>query len=134
MDLKYFKKTRQRELILEVLNQPEKAITAEEVYEAVREQYPKISLSTIYRNLDMLYEYGAVARYRVTDGRWHYQLKQQTGHYHQIFCTGCSKAISIDKCPMTEQMQKMIEKADFQVTGHRFEVYGLCKECQEKGK
>jgi Fe2+ or Zn2+ uptake regulation protein len=124
-----FKKTRQRQLILEVLDRTDKLITAEEVFDIVRGQYPKVSLSTIYRNLDMLFYNHYVTRYRISDGKWQYQLKKQ-GHYHQVVCTHCCRAIALQECPMTENLHQVLKDQQFEVTGHKFEVYGICKECQ----
>ena len=51
-------------------------------------------------------------------------------HKHHVICVGCHKMISFLDCPVEEFEKKLKEKIDFDVTGHKLEIYGYCQECK----
>ena len=66
------KHSRQREAILDYLHSTKSHPTAEAVYWKVREEFPKISLGTVYRNLNLLANQGQVLRLQCGDGVEHF--------------------------------------------------------------
>jgi Fur family ferric uptake transcriptional regulator len=54
--------TRQRKVILEELRNVDTHPSADEIYEMVRKRLPHISLGTVYRNLEILSETGAIQK------------------------------------------------------------------------
>ena len=69
-------------------------VTANEVYEFIKEAYPKIGKGTVYRNLDILVEEGAVRMVEVPDGsnRFDFALKNP---YH-VRCIKCGEVLDVD--------------------------------------
>ena len=84
MALKY---SRQREAIKENLMSRRDHPTADAVYLSIREEYPNISLGTVYRNLQLLTELGELQKIRVGDGLDHFDADTST-HYH-FYCNKC---------------------------------------------
>lgn len=122
--------TRQRKVILEELKKLDSHPNAEEVYEIVRKRLPRISLGTVYRNLEILSELGEIRKLELggTQKRFDCIL---TNHYH-IRCINCDR---VDDAPLIfmENMEIALRGAtDFQVMGHRLEFLGLCPVCMEK--
>jgi len=122
--------TRQRKVILEELRRINNHPSADELYERVRQLLPRISLGTVYRNLDVLSELGEIQRLELSGS-----LKRFDGnprkHYH-IRCMNCDR---IDDAPLA--FQKNIEdqlngETDYKIMGHRLEFVGLCPACFEK--
>jgi Fur family ferric uptake transcriptional regulator len=122
--------TPQRKVILEELRKLRTHPSADEIYAIVRRRLPRISLGTVYRNLEILSELGQVQKLE-TGG----SLKRFDGnpenHYH-IRCTCCGKLVDAP----VEVMQHIEEQIDgateYTVFGHRLEFLGLCPECREK--
>ncbi|MCX7670535.1 MAG: transcriptional repressor, partial [Anaerolineae bacterium] len=56
-----FRLTPQRELVLNVLHEIEGFASAEEIYARVRQLSTAVDISTVYRALDLLQEFGLVA-------------------------------------------------------------------------
>ena len=91
---------------------------------------PRISLGTVYRNLEFLSEAGLIQKLE-TGGTIKRFDATAKNHYH-IRCIKCEK---IEDAPM--EVIKNIEdqlkgKTNFHITGHRLEFLGICLECQKK--
>ena len=91
MALKY---SRQREAIKEFMMTRKDHPTADVVYMNVRQEFPNISLGTVYRNLTLLSDMGELLRLRVGDGVDHFDATT-TPHYHFI-CKRCDNVIDLD--------------------------------------
>ena len=73
--------TIQKDLVRNAVYEMKRHVTANEVYEFIKEEYPTIGKGTVYRNLDILVEEGALRKVEVPDGpnRFDFTLKN---HYH----------------------------------------------------
>ena len=110
--LKY---SRQRESIKNYLLHTEEHPTADTVYMHVREEFPNISLGTVYRNLNLLAETGDALKIPTPSGGDRFDGKT-TPHYHFI-CTCCGKVMDLD-----------MERLYFKVLAKEFFKYPLTKE------
>lgn len=124
-----YKITPQRRLILEVLQESNRHLTANEIAERVKTIQPSVSVATIYRNLNLLVEAGLIGRLDLTEGPARFELFK--GHNHYMLCLGCGRTIKLD-CPMEGKIQRIIEANNFEVASHHFEITGYCKYCQAK--
>ena len=87
------KHSRQRQVIKDFLMTRTDHPTADVVYTNVRQQYPNISLGTVYRNLTLLSDMGEISRLRVGDGVDHFDA-DTSRHYHFI-CSKCGQLMII---------------------------------------
>lgn len=123
--------TRQRRVILEELGKVTSHPTASELYEMVRKRLPRISLGTVYRNLEILSERGVIQKLHFGGGTQRRFDGNARNHYH-IRCTGCGR---VDDVPI--EAMAGLEKAargasEYEITGHRLEFLGLCPHCRKK--
>ena len=122
--------TKQRELIREILQQADKHLDADEVYRQARWSSPSISLSTVYRNLQLFKELGLVEEHQFGSRRY-YEPAPQAKHHHLV-CLGCGRVFEF-KCPSTERLKSRISKEEgFRVTDAEVRLSGYCPECQER--
>lgn len=124
---KGFKLTRQRRELLQVLEESPGMLTAEDLHKRVLDHQPGVSLSTIYRNLELLVEEELACKVDLGDGQARYEARRHHEHHHHLVCLECGKSEHLD-CPMPE-LEKALGRRGFRVTGHRFVVYGYCQEC-----
>ena len=124
------KNTKQRCAIMSALEQSPFPVTAEELAEKVCRAVPGIALSTIYRNLERLCDAGQINRLVFEDGVARYETPGAV-HGHYLICTGCSKKVRIEECPLSELSKKLEQDTGFSVLGHNLQLYGLCPECRK---
>ena len=93
--MKTTRNTIQRELVLSaVLRMKNHHPTADEIYSEVCKEHPAISKGTVYRNLNMLVESGAIRRVALPDGADRFDF-EKVPHYH-IRCTKCGRVFDVD--------------------------------------
>jgi Fur family ferric uptake transcriptional regulator len=132
------KVTTQRIAILEVLqNRPGKHLTAEEIYEYVKEDYPEIGLATVYRTIQLLSELNLIDKLNLDDGYVRYEIGKMADldarhHHHHLICLDCGKVFSFED-DLLETLEDRIKKSmGFEVVDHEVKLYGHCKECSAK--
>jgi Fur family ferric uptake transcriptional regulator len=120
--------TRQRMVILEELRKVNTHPSADEIYELVRKRLPRISLGTIYRNLEILSETGEIRRLETGS-----HLKRFDGraddHYH-IRCLRCDRLVDLFVHLGVDLDDRIKRSTDFAVLGHKLEFVGICPKCQ----
>lgn len=114
--LKY---SRQREAVLVYLRSTKSHPTAEQVYQKIREEFPKISLGTVYRNLNLLADCGEILRLNCGDGVEHFDATT-TPHNHFI-CRRCRQVIDLEADWDFELDTKMDDEFPGKIEGH--EIY-----------
>jgi len=121
-----FKVTPQRRAIIDTLHNHDPK-TAHEVFTNLKEDYPDISLDTVYRNLHLLVELGVVTQINLQSRDSARFVISADGHYHYLICIQCGSTVKVDFCPATT---RITEDFKFQPIKHVFEVYGYCSQCQ----
>lgn len=119
--------SRQREEIKAYLCSRKDHPTADNVYTAMRKQFPNISLGTVYRNLNFLAERGEIMRLRISDGIDHFDFDTSL-HYHFV----CKECGGITDFPLTYSSPAFtVPDTDFagKVDGHVTYFYGICAHC-----
>lgn len=135
---KGLKVTRQRLVVLEVLDKHRDIhMTAEDIYQLVKEECPDIGLATVYRTVQLLLEMQLVDRINLDDGCVRYEIGHlfggETKHtHHHLICKECGKVLSFND-DLLEELENHIEKlTGFRVSDHELKFYGQCKECAGK--
>jgi len=121
--------TRQRAAVFNHLQSVQNHPTAEDVYAAVRNDLPKISLATVYKALEALVDSGVAAKLTYSDGACRYDCRSDD-HYH-LRCTRTHQvrdlAVPFDPQllhKLDPRLTTELEQQGFHVTGYRLEVLG----------
>jgi Fur family ferric uptake transcriptional regulator len=124
------KHTKQRELILDVFLEAKGHITSEELHQRVRDRYPQIGYTTVYRTMKLLCDAGLATERHFDDGVARYEIEQE--HHDHLVCLKCGRIIEFE-CRMIEGAQeKVAAQYNFRVLRHRHELYGHCEKCRER--
>lgn len=121
--------TPQRHAVLEYLLTSMSHPTADEIYKALEDRFPNMSVATVYNNLRILREIGLVRELTYGDdsSRFDSNMKE---HYH-IICEECGKIVDFHY-PTLDEIEALAEKVSgFEISHHRMELYGKCKECSK---
>ena len=120
--------TRQREAVFDYLRRVDHHPTADEVFIAVKQKAPKISLATVYKNLEALVACGAASKLTYGDSAARYEIR--TDHHYHSRCLKCGRIT--DVAPAAgEQLFKLIKApSGFKVEDYRVELLGRCKDCR----
>lgn len=118
--------SKQRDLVLEIINNSKSHPTAIEIYNAARNIIKNISLGTVYRNINLLETQGKIKRIKMKDNidRFDNCLSK---HAHFI-CLKCSKIIDIEKDFLNEYSSILGNK----ILESEVNFKGICKDCLKK--
>ena len=119
--------SKQREQILETLQENVVHPTAEYLYEILKEKNPKLSLATLYRNLNQLSDAGMIKKIEGLEPSAHYDHNVYT-HYHFI-CDKCKRVYDIKDDVAPDVVEKAEIATGFLVTGHDIVFHGVCRRC-----
>lgn len=122
--------SKQRELIIDVLRHTDEHPTAETVYRTLKGQYPRLSLATVYRNLNQLYETGIIRKLHIADSPDRFDGNVEP-HYH-LCCKSCNKVIDI-MVPKGAWRSLISNDEKHSIEGCDVIFYGTCNRCIEEG-
>jgi Fur family ferric uptake transcriptional regulator len=123
--------TRQRKVILEEVRKDlDRHLTADEVYEEVRKHLPRISLGTVYRNLEILAELGEIQKLEMAGSIKRFDGNPQK-HYH-IRCLRCGRLDNAPVAPLQQIEDKLYGATVYTIIGHRLEFEGFCPQCSRE--
>ena len=128
--MKALKYSRQRDSIKASLMNRHDHPTADALYASIREEFPNISLGTVYRNLNLLVETGEIRKLTCGDGADHFD-GNTTPHSHFI-CKECNQVYDMDSTALEELNKNAQASAPGIIDSHFVLFYGRCKNCLEK--
>jgi Fur family transcriptional regulator, peroxide stress response regulator len=116
------RRSRQRDVILQIVQETDSHPTAEWVYERARRKIPNLSLGTVYRNLNLLVEENAIQRVAPGDGVVRYD--RRLGDHAHFICTETGRVMDIEAPEMDELIQQFHRQTGHLVTSYRILFYG----------
>ena len=122
--------TQQRKVILDELYSTDCHPTAAQVYKTVRERIPRISLGTVYRNLDVLSNAGLIQKLESASSEKRFDGTTEN-HYH-VRCVSCGRVEDVSGSQSSELESTVQKKTDYEIIGYRLEYIGLCPECKKR--
>ncbi len=129
-----YKLTTQRQAILNVIvENQDKHLSPEEIYDIVKLKHPDIGIATVYRTLQLLEKFNIVYRVNFDDGYNRYELNydSESHHHHHLICLKCGKVIEV-KLDLLETLENEIEKENgFKIMDHNVKFFGYCSECRK---
>ena len=122
--------TIQKDLVLKTVQGLKRHLTAEEVYEFIKKEHPTIGKGTVYRNLGILTEEGAIRKVEIPDGpdRFDFTLKN---HYH-VECIRCGEIFDVDMDEVTDLNERIHDTHGMQFLNYDIFFKGICPACRAK--
>jgi Fur family transcriptional regulator, ferric uptake regulator len=124
--------TRQRQILLDLIDKSGKHLDADSLYQLAREKDPKLNRVTVYRTLKMLKMEGLVDELDLlhhTGDQHYYETRMKREHAH-VVCLQCGKIEEYFGEPLTQMRQQVKDTFGFEILIVRTEIGGYCPNCQ----
>ena len=133
----HYKMTPQRKEILQIFleNSADPHLSAEEVYEVLKEKDFDFGLATIYRNVELLSTLGILSKINFDDGRTRYELASadpKVHQHHHLICLKCKKIIEFEEDLLDNLEATITTKSGFEIVNHEVKFFGYCADCKGK--
>ena len=116
--------TKQRNLILNIVNSSYDHLNAESIYEIARKTIPNISLGTVYRNLNQLLEMKKIKKIKMADGDRFDNLNELHNHF---ICEKCHKIIDVK-----DNIRLNYKIGNNKIVDYEINFIGICEDCLKK--
>lgn len=127
------KATPKRLAILALMGREAAYISPEEVWLKLKDQFDRIGLPTVYRNLEELAAGGVITKVIHPNRQLYYYFCPNRDHHHHFICVACRKVEDVDFCGLENIEQEVGEKIGGKVLSHVVQVNGLCRACCSAG-
>ncbi|MEX2158355.1 MAG: Fur family transcriptional regulator [Dehalococcoidia bacterium] len=125
------KATPQRLMILSALRHAEGHLTAAEIFDHVKLDYPYVDISTVYRTVTVLKDLRLVSETDMGTGETTYEWVRAHRHHHLI-CRSCDSVASLDHRYLEDLGAEILDETGFKPDLDHFAIFGACKDCQAR--
>ena len=122
--------TKQRTLILQILNQPDRHhLTADEFFVLAKIQMPTIAMATVYNNLNAMCDAGMISRIH-TDGGADCFDRVTEKHDH-LLCDACGRLTDIHLPDVAAELSASVGE---DIRSYDLTLHYLCPDCRKKSR
>ena len=104
--------------------------SAEDIYQALRDEGEEVGLATVYRVLTQFEAAGLVTRHHFEGGQAVFELNRE-GHHDHIVCVSCGKVEEFVDEIIEQQQEKIANQKGYAISDHSLILYGTCPDCQK---
>jgi Fur family transcriptional regulator, peroxide stress response regulator len=120
--------TKQRRVVLDVVQESEGHLTASEIFTAARARLSSISFATVYNSLRYLKDAGLIRE--ITFGNAASRYDRETSRHDHAVCTACGKLLDFDLAETSALMRLAARRSRFKPQSVHLTLYGLCPDCK----
>jgi Fe2+ or Zn2+ uptake regulation protein len=121
--------TKQREVVLQVIRDNEKHLTANEVFAHAKQLLPSISFATVYNSLRFLKDAGHIGEIQFGNGASRFDA--MTSRHDHAICTNCGKLVDMEIELPSEIVKLATKFSKFKLESIELTLRGLCPECSK---
>ncbi len=120
-----------RSAVVEQLSDQECCLTAQEIFDELRDRGRSVGIASVYRVLDVLLELGLVQRIDVGEGAARFEPAYPSGdHHHHLLCSDCGEVVAFEDVSLERAITKLGQRLDAVIEGHDVVLHGLCASCK----
>ena len=123
--------TPQRMAIVRILARSEGHPSVEDIHSQVKNNFPTMSLATVYRNILLIKSIGEVLELGFPDMGNRYDGNKPFPHPH-VICIKCRKILDPELDAVSDLTKEVTRETGFDILNHRLDFFGICKDCLEK--
>ena len=125
--------TPQRLAIVKILAKSESHPSVEDIYDQIIDDFPTMSLATVYRNIVLIKSIGEVLELGFPDGSNRYDGNKPYSHPH-VICIKCKKIVDPDLDSLDKMKNEVALETDFKILNHRLDFFGIRSGCISDGR
>jgi len=125
--MKKVRTTLQRQKILEYLKSVRTHPTAETIYLNVKKDLPSLTLATVYRNLNLLFQLGKIKRLEINS---EFRFDAHTKPHQHLVCKTCGSISDLFHDLNLDNFENKVNNNGFDIHSFDLMVYGICKSCK----
>jgi Fe2+ or Zn2+ uptake regulation protein len=122
--------TRQRKLVLEVIQESHEHLDADKIYRYAKQRDAEISLATVYRALTYLKDNGWIQEHSLGEDHAHFERNRVTPHYH-FTCKYCGRVIEFEAPQILDVVHQVCQTRGLQVSEVHLLLSGVCDQCSQ---
>jgi len=127
----HHKITPQRLAIIQILSESLGHPSVEDIYAQLKNDFPTMSLATIYRNILLIKSIGEVLELGFPDWGNRYDGNKPYPHPH-VICIKCKKIVDPDLESLIHMEKEVANETNFKILTHRLDFFGICGDCTAK--
>jgi Fur family ferric uptake transcriptional regulator len=124
--------TPERLLVLQGVLSREGHFDAEELLRHLQQQDKTVSRATLYRTLEHLTDAGLVIRHHFREGHALFEHAHERKDHDHMVCDRCGKVFEFLSDPLHKLQHEICEAHGFRETRHVHQIFGICRDCQQK--
>lgn len=123
-----------RDAVVQAFLQSKTHVSAREVYDLVRAQGGRVGYATVYRTLKLMVSSGLAEMVDFNDGVKRFERKLGREYHAHFICVRCRQDVEVFDKAIARLSRALARRAAFVPQKHRYEVFGLCRQCQGQGQ
>ena len=121
--------TPQRLAIIEIIATSTGHPSVEDIYDQIRNDFPTMSLATVYRNIVLMKSLGQILELGFPDGSNRYDGNRPYPHPH-VICIKCKKIVDPELDSLDDMREEVAAETGFKILNHRLDFFGICSSCR----
>ena len=126
---KGLKHSYKRRHILQTFLKNERHLSAEDLFQLVKQEHPDIGYTTVYRTLKLIVESGIAETVDFNDGVRRFERKIGREYHAHFICNQCNGQFEVFDKNIEDLSSRLAQAQGFLPQKHRLEIFGLCKKC-----
>jgi len=120
-----------RRAVVELLGRQDCCLTAQEIFDGLRDEGRQVGIASIYRVLELLTGEGLLQRVDLGAGIARYEPVHSSGeHHHHLVCGDCGRVEAFSDDELERALRKVESKTGYSVAGHDVVLRGACRTCR----
>lgn len=118
-----------RRAVIELLGEQNCCLSAQDVFDQLRDSGRRVGIASIYRILELLTAEGAVQRIDLGSGTARFEPIWPGGHHHHLICDSCGKVEAFEDRALEHALTRVEKQSGYAVAGHDVALHGACSDC-----
>jgi Fur family transcriptional regulator, ferric uptake regulator len=121
-----------RSAVVDLMGRQHCCLTAQEIFDTLREDGQVVGIASVYRALDLLSRMGLVRRLDLADAAYYEPAHPGGEHHHHVVCDRCGKVSSFEDHALETAIERLARRLKYSVAEHDVVLRGACPDCRRR--